>query len=63
MTNLLDASEKQELLQSAIARYLSRELGEQEFRVKLGHCGLTASQIDEVVNEHRRERRKGTRFE
>jgi hypothetical protein len=63
MTNLLDVYEKQELLQSAIAGFVVREIGEREFRLKLARCGLTATEIDQVVNDHRKARRQGTPFE
>ena len=62
MIAILDVSERQERLQAAIARYVAREIGEQEFRVELGRCGLTATDIDQCVTDNRKARRAGTRF-
>ena len=63
MTLLLDPSEREEFRLSAVARFVAREISEQELRLELARCGLPASEIDQVVNEHRRARRVGTPFE
>jgi hypothetical protein len=63
MTLLLDPIEREELRIAAIARFVERQIGEQAFRLELARCGLTATEIDQLVNDHRRERRRGTPFE
>jgi hypothetical protein len=61
--SILDAAERDELRLSTIARFVEREIGEQAFRVELARCGLTATEVDQAVNDHRKARRKGTPFE
>jgi hypothetical protein len=58
-----DPNEREEVRAAAIARFLEFEIGEQEFRLELGRCGLSGSEIEQVVNDHRKERRRGTAFE
>jgi hypothetical protein len=63
MTAIWDVAEREEVRLAAIARFVAREIGEQEFRAELARCGLTATEIDQVVADHRAARRRGTPFE
>jgi hypothetical protein len=57
-----DPAEREEVRLAAIARYVAREIHQEELRVELARCRLTATEIDQVVNDHRKARRMGTPF-
>ena len=58
----LDPDERKDLLLGAITRFVLREISEAEFRMELGRCGLVPTEIQELVNVHRKARRQGTPF-
>jgi hypothetical protein len=62
MFQIWDAAEREERRLAAINRFVGCEITEQTFRVELARCGLTATEIEQAVNDHREARRKGTPF-